>query len=368
MSNGTDTPVTTESPAALAPAAAAPTKVPVRMGLAPQSIEEGWRLAQILAQSELVPKNFRGKPADVLVAIELGIEIGFAPMQALQSIAVINGRPSVWGDGFLALIMASPVYKDHEEYYEVDGQRQDFVTAEDLKKPTTAGVATFWRKDRATAVTRRFTIAQARQAQLLGKEGPWQTYPDRMLMMRARSWAGRDQFPDVLRGIRTMEEAIDEPEPIDVPAEPMQPRRASETAVTQAPNQLPTTAPVSAESVDANPLPGAGNSSAPNEPEASGQSTPPRQTRGLQITHTAFCRPKDGEPYYEIRAKQTSGSEYVFVTRNERLYKEAASFEGTDHLVAIGWRSRPVKGGPMPVSEMEQLTIDESAPASPLFR
>ena len=70
----------------------------------------------MMAKSELVPKAFRNKPEDVLVAIQLGTEIGFAPMQALQSIAVINGRPSVWGDGFLALIMASPLYRDHDEY------------------------------------------------------------------------------------------------------------------------------------------------------------------------------------------------------------------------------------------------------------
>jgi hypothetical protein len=57
------------------------------------------------------------------------MELGFMPMQALQSIAVVNGRPSVWGDGFLALIMSSPLYLDHDEYYEVDGERRDGVTA-----------------------------------------------------------------------------------------------------------------------------------------------------------------------------------------------------------------------------------------------
>jgi hypothetical protein len=201
---------------ALAPAAPA-SKTPARIGVAPTTLDEGWRLAQMMAKSDLVPKSFRGHPEDVLVAIQLGTEIGFAPVQALQSIAVINGRPSVWGDGFLALIMASPLYRDHEEYYEVDGQRVDGLNADALKKDTTAAVCTFWRRGKPEPVTRRFTIGQAKKAQLFGKEGPWQLYPDRMLLMKARSWAGRDCFPDLLRGIRTAEEALDEREIVDVP-------------------------------------------------------------------------------------------------------------------------------------------------------
>jgi hypothetical protein len=212
---------------ALAPAAPA-SKTPARIGVAPTTLDEGWRLAQMMAKSDLVPKAFRGKPEDVLVAIQLGTEIGFAPMQALQSIAVINGKPSVYGDGFLALIMASPLYRDHAEYYEIDAGRVERLTADDLKQDSTAAVCTFWRKGKPEPVTRRFTIGQAKKAQLFGKEGPWQLYPDRMLLMKARSWAGRDCFPDLLRGIRTAEEALDERETIDAPIV-REVRRVSET-------------------------------------------------------------------------------------------------------------------------------------------
>lgn len=183
------------------------------MGLAPTDLESAWRLAKVFAASELVPKNFRGRPEDVLVAIELGLEVGLAPMQALQSIAVINGRPTLWGDGFLALLIASPQYRNHDEYFEVAGARCDGLTAEDLTHDTTGAVCTFWRRDKAEPTTRRFTVAQATRAGLMGKNGkpgPWVSFPDRMLLMRARSWAGRDTFPDVLRGIRATEEAQDE--------------------------------------------------------------------------------------------------------------------------------------------------------------
>lgn len=229
---------------ALVPASTA--RVPARVGVAPSNVDEAWRLSVMMAKSDLVPKMFRNKPEDVMVAIQLGTEIGFAPMQALQSIAVINGRPSVWGDGFLALIMSSPLYRDHDEFYEVDGQRRDGLVADDLKKDTTAAACTFWRHGKATPVTRRFTIAQAKKASLLGKEGPWTSYPDRMLLMRARSWSGRDTFPDLLRGIRTAEEAMDERVvDADPPMAVREVRRISETP--PAPTPAP---PVPVERVD----------------------------------------------------------------------------------------------------------------------
>jgi hypothetical protein len=211
------------------PASAPVSKVPVRIGVAPTTLDEAWRLSQAFARSELVPKNFRGRPDDILVAMQMGQELGLAPMQALASIAVINGRASIYGDGFLALIMTSALYRDHAEYYEVDAGRVTGLTADDLKIDTTAAVCTFWRRGKPEPVTRRFTVAQAKKAQLFGKDGPWQAYPDRMLLMRARSWAGRDCFPDLLRGIRTAEEALDEREAIDVPIV-REVRRVSETS------------------------------------------------------------------------------------------------------------------------------------------
>jgi hypothetical protein len=197
------------------PAASVPQPI-VRLGIAPTTLEEGWRLAQMFAKSELVPKAFRGRPEDIMVCIQYGLEIGLPPMAALSSIAVINGRASLWGDGFIAVLMSSPLYEDHDEYYEVSGVRKDRLTADDLKQDATTAVCTFWRQGKRTPVTRAFSIAQAKKAGLWGKAGPWQEYGDRMLSMRARGFAGRDAFPDLLRGIKTAEEVMDTPPDIDV--------------------------------------------------------------------------------------------------------------------------------------------------------
>jgi hypothetical protein len=111
-----------------------PTRVSVRMGVAPRTVEEAWRFSQFISESELVPKGYRKRPADVLVAIQYGMEVGLPPMSALNSIFVTNGRPALYGDGFIAVIMASDKYKDHEECFLVEGVEQSTVTAADLAK------------------------------------------------------------------------------------------------------------------------------------------------------------------------------------------------------------------------------------------
>lgn len=302
-------------------------KVPIQMGMAPKTIEEGWRLAQWIANSTMVPKQYRGMPGDVLIAIQYGMELGFPPMQALQSIAVINGRPSVWGDGFLALIIGSSAYREHDEYFLVDGERRDVLFPKDLQKDDTTAVSTFWRRDRQNPIVGYFSIAQAKKASLWGKEGPWQTYPDRMLKMRARGFAGRDGFSDILRGVKSTEELLDTPE-LDLPEIPkrpdtIQPRRASEARATTDPPAAssPATTPAP------EPAPAPGNAApAPADPNLF-------EMRGLLIVHTGFVKPRVGEPYYEITAKTTTNTERKFRTREEAVYKEAASFEGTTHRV-----------------------------------
>lgn len=327
--------------------------VPVRMGIAPASLEEAWRMAQMFANSEMVPKQFRSKPHDVLVAIQYGMELGFPPMQALQSIAVINGRPSVWGDGFLALIMASTAYREHDEYFLVKGERRELLVAEDLKDDNTTAVSIFWRRDKANPVYGYFSIAQAKKSQLLGKDGPWQTYPDRMLKLRARGFAGRDAFPDVLRGVKSAEELIDGPVD-DLPAlperpAPVQPRRASE-ARTESPSPALVT-PASTRAVSAPAT--SPTSSAPSTDDAD------QVVRGLKVTHTGFVKPATGEPYYAVKMVSTTGKEVQFSTRVEPIYREAASFEGTDHMVVASYHHDTEAG--KRVNVLDGIAIYEGA-------
>jgi len=163
--------------------------------LAPKTLEEALKFCDFLATSTVIPKDFVGKPANIFVAVQWGMEIGLAPLQAMQNIAVINGRPSLWGDAMLALVIASTVFGSIDEFTEGEGD-------------TMRAVCRVSRKG-GKIHEQVFSAADAKKAGLLGKDGPWRNYPGRMMQMRARSWALRDTFPDVLKGMPCAEEVTD---------------------------------------------------------------------------------------------------------------------------------------------------------------
>lgn len=162
----------------------------------PQNITEAMNMATMLARSEMVPKPYRNRPEDVLVAMMLGSELGLNPIQALQNIAVINGRPCVWGDALPALAQNHPAWGGMEESFD---------------DATMTATCTVWRKD-GPRHSQSFGKADAEKAGLWGKQGPWQSYPKRMLALRARGFALRNQFADALAGLITREEAADIPD------------------------------------------------------------------------------------------------------------------------------------------------------------
>jgi hypothetical protein len=180
----------------------------VSQGFAPATLDEAMKFSEMLARSSMVPRAYQNKAEDILVACQWGREIGLAPMQALQNIAVINGKPSVYGDAAMALVQASAVCDGIEESFE----NEDTMSM--------VAVCVAHRKNRKPVVA-RFSIADAQRAGLWNKQGPWTAYPKRMLQMRARGFALRDAFPDVLKGLITAEEAQDYPS--DQPAKDITP-------------------------------------------------------------------------------------------------------------------------------------------------
>ena len=161
--------------------------------LAPSSLQEAMDFANMLSKSNLVPKDYQGNPSNCIIAMQWGLEIGLQPLQAMQSIAVINGRPAIWGDAMLALVRGS----GQLEYIHED--------------PTDDGCTVRIKRKGEPEAERTFTKEDAKKAGLSGKQGPWTQYPKRMMQLRARAFALRDVFPDVLRGVFIAEEAQDMP-------------------------------------------------------------------------------------------------------------------------------------------------------------
>lgn len=169
----------------------------------PKSITEAMEVSKAIASSELCPRDYLGHKnpaASILVAVMTGAKYGLDPFQSVNSIAVINGRPTMWGDAVLGIVKASGLLMAINER-----------TPEEALQ-LQQGRCAVWRKGEAAEVVRTFSMEEAKTAGLIDRsagKGPWVTYPGRMLQMRARSWALRDVFPDVLKGIKIREEEQD---------------------------------------------------------------------------------------------------------------------------------------------------------------
>jgi hypothetical protein len=156
--------------------------------------EAAWELANRIKNSSIIPKDFIGKPDNIFIAVLMGREVGLHPIQAVQNIMVVNGRPTMWGDSLPALVYASGLVEKFEEEYD--------------EKTKTAS-CTVRRKGDTKDHVQKFSWDDAVKAGYDKKPGPWQTSPKRMQQMRARSFALRDKFADALKGICMREEVED---------------------------------------------------------------------------------------------------------------------------------------------------------------
>ncbi len=213
-------------------------------GLVPTTFDEAYRMAKIMAESGMVPKDYKDKPEACFVAMQMGAEVGLKPMQSLQNIAVINGRPAIWGDALWALVQSHPSVAD---------------TSETFGTPGMIATCTIKRRDRTTPTVVSFSQEDAKTAGLWGRAGPWTTNPKRMLQMRARAFAARDAVPEALKGISVAEEVLDIPAEQDITGQGSaefveQPKRRSEAVPTTPAASTPSSPPDTAgEASDSTP-------------------------------------------------------------------------------------------------------------------
>jgi hypothetical protein len=171
--------------------------------LSPRTFEQALTLSDYMANSEMVPKQYRGRPGDCFIAIQWGLEIGLKPLQAMQSIAAINGKPNLYGDAGKALLLAHgcTIDEDDAEVVKANGKARCKIS-----------------RPGRPPVQRTFSLEDAKTAGLWNKEGPWRTYPYRQMAWRAFWFAARDAASDLLRGMGGYEEAIDSTRVVDMGA------------------------------------------------------------------------------------------------------------------------------------------------------
>ena len=211
-------------------------------GLQLNTFEALWSFSQCIVRSGMAPKGLDTQDK-IVIALELGSELGLKPLQSLQNIAVINGRPCVYGDAMLAICQGSAVWDSSafKEWYTPEGG-----TVADADYAAHCQVR---RSGSNSPIECVFSVEDAKRAKLWGKQGPWTDYPQRMLMWRARTWACRNAFADVLKGVNIAEEVQDYPDVIDAPTQPSLPAPSSRgdaiaaMAAPSKPAPAPTVAP-----------------------------------------------------------------------------------------------------------------------------
>ena len=162
----------------------------------PNSLAELDYLSKKLTQSGMVPRAYQGRPADAFVAIAYGAEVGLPPLASLMHIAVINGRPGLFGDAIAGVAIKSGAIRSIDERLEGEPHTDSWTAVAVVTRPD------------GSKVERRFSVADAKKAQLWNKAGPWQQYAGRMLAARARGYAVRDAAPHAFLGF-TVEELRD---------------------------------------------------------------------------------------------------------------------------------------------------------------
>lgn len=152
------------------------------------SLPERLEYSRALAVSNLLPTQYRGKPENVLYAIEFGRSLGIEPIAAITGVHIIEGRPSASAGLISALVRRA-------------GHRLRVWVERDTQGVLVSAVATIVRKDdpdfefRAT-----WTMTRAADAGLAGKQ-VWKNYPEAMLKARAISEVAREACEEELSGV-----------------------------------------------------------------------------------------------------------------------------------------------------------------------
>lgn len=274
--------------------------------IVPRTFTEAAQIAGAIVKAGMAPKGYENNPEKATVAILAGLEVGFTPFAALQSIAVINGTPTIFGDGLVALVRASGLLEDIQETVQVDEAGVPLVAQCRVK-----------RKGEATWGEQTLTQAQCKRAGWWGKQGPWTLTPGRMMAIRCRGWAFRDRFADVLKGLKSAEEVQDMVDitPAAGPAPPEPQRKDFVDTSSAAP--APSDGQPVGQAVAPAPAAGGGTPSPSGQPAPDGDKpavmdvvdqneAPEKPKAGQQLVFEPYSNAKDMSDFADIFLPKTN--------------------------------------------------------------
>jgi len=157
-----------------------------------------YKFATILAQTTIVPEQYKGKVGDCLVAIDIANRMGLSPMVVMQNSQLVKGNFSWKGSACKAMIDSCGRYKK-TVYQEVGDRNTDswgfYLEATDNDDNIIKGVVV--------------TIGMAKAEGWYQRNEKWKTMPELMLKYRASAFFMRTECASVSMGFLTSEENED---------------------------------------------------------------------------------------------------------------------------------------------------------------
>ena len=161
-----------------------------------EMMEKALRFSEIMAQADIIPTHYRGKTANVFIAVQSALRMNLDPMHVMQNTFVISGRLGMVSSFAISLANGSGLF-DSGISYKIEGKGDDLkVTAfANLKKSG---------REISYTITMREAIAEG-----WTKNAKYRTLPELMLRYRAATLLIRTHVPEVLNGMHMVEEIED---------------------------------------------------------------------------------------------------------------------------------------------------------------
>lgn len=163
-----------------------------------QEFQVAQRMAQALASSTIVPKDYQGNLGNCIIALEMANRLHTSPMMVMQNLYIVNGRPAWSSQYIVAMINAGRKYKTELQYnlQGTDDNMSCYAWAEDMNGHKVVGPT--------------ITMKMAREEGWLTRNGSkWKTMPEVMIRYRAASFFGRLNCPDMIMGIYSADEVVE---------------------------------------------------------------------------------------------------------------------------------------------------------------
>lgn len=155
-------------------------------------LRKAYAIAQIMCQAGNIPDSYKNKPADCMVAIDMADRMGVSPLMVMQSMYVVQGKPSWSGQACMSFIQANPNFKDVKPVYtgtQGTPGRGCYISAKRASDDS---------EIRGVCVTMEMAAAEGWTSKRGSK---WLTMPDLMLAYRAAAFFARVYCPAVLMGV-----------------------------------------------------------------------------------------------------------------------------------------------------------------------